>query len=258
MVVALTALTGLASGPADAGRIVLAVLAMFLSQLSIGWSNDYLDREHDAAHRPEKPLSSGAVPAALLPPLTAAALTASLAAGAFLGPEVLLLLIGGSACGFAYNLYLKRTRLSWAAYVVAFALLPPFVWAALDQFRGELWWLYPVGAPLALAAHVANTLPDIEGDREAGHGGLVARLGRARALRLLLLCLALPPTTILLSLLWLDYSAPLLLGALLAYGVLVAFAVGAYRSPRPGAARAGFRLVAPAAVVLAAGWLAAV
>jgi 4-hydroxybenzoate polyprenyltransferase len=258
MVVSLTVLLGVASGPADEGRLILASLAMLLSQLSIGWSNDYIDREHDALRQPEKPVPSGSVPAGLLPPITVAALVGSFAVGALLGAGVLILLIAGTASGFAYNLFLKRTPLSWTAYVVAFALLPPYVWAALDQFREELWWLYPPCAPLAVAAHVANTLPDVESDREAGHGGLVVRLGRQRALLLLFGSLALPPAAIMLTLLWLEYSAPLLGGALVAYGALVGLAAATYRTPGREAARRGFRLIAPAAVLLAVGWVAAV
>ncbi|HXH22116.1 MAG TPA: UbiA family prenyltransferase [Dehalococcoidia bacterium] len=258
IVLALTALVGIASGPADAYRLALATLAMLLSQLAIGWSNDYLDREYDRAHRPEKPVPAGLVPARVLPPLTAAALASAVAVGAALGPDVLGLLLAGTACGLGYNLALKRTPFSWAAYVLAFALLPAYVWAALDQFRGELWWLYVVGAPLALAAHIANTLPDLAEDASSGQGGLVARLGRRRAIALLFGCLALPPASTALTALWLEYAWRILLPALAGYAVFVSAAATAYRSVARRNASLAFRLIGVAAVLLASAWLAAV
>jgi len=260
MVVGLTLLVGLASanGSPDEGRLTLATVSMLLSQLSIGWSNDYLDRNRDALHQPEKPLPSGLVAPGLLLVLTPVAFAASASAAATLGVDVLALLIAGTACGFAYNLFLKDTPLSWTAYVAAFALLPPFVWTALNEYRGEFLWLYALGAPLAVAAHVANTLPDIEADAAAGGGGLVVRLGRFRALVLLFACLVAPAAIVALSLIWVEYTAPTLALSLLAYGALVIAAALAYRSEpfAAGAARA-FRIIGPAAILLVTGWLAA-
>ncbi len=163
----------------------------------------------------------------------------------------------GTACGFAYNIRLKDTRFSWLAYVAAFALLPPYVWAATDSFRSDFLWLYAIGAPLAVAAHIANTLPDVETDTAAGAGGLVAGLGRARSLGLLFACLAAPVAVIALTVPWLSYDAAALAVTLAVYATLVLAAAAAYRgSPRREAASHAFRLIAPAAVILAAGWLA--
>src|SRR5659263_205585 len=44
------------------GRGVLVTAAVFTGQLSIGWSNDYLDAERDrAVHRSDKSVAAGAV-----------------------------------------------------------------------------------------------------------------------------------------------------------------------------------------------------
>ncbi len=63
MVMTLTALIGLASsdGSPDLYRFVRVLLGMFYSQLAIGWSNDYLDRDSDAVYQPSKPIPSGLV-----------------------------------------------------------------------------------------------------------------------------------------------------------------------------------------------------
>jgi 1,4-dihydroxy-2-naphthoate octaprenyltransferase len=167
-------------------------------------------------------------------------------------------LLVGTACGFAYNLALKDSAWSWAPYVAAFAALPLFVWAATHSFRDEFLWLYAIGAPLAVAAHLANTLPDIAGDTAAGSRGVAVRLGRERALVALFACLVLSPLVVLLSLIWLDYDAVLLAAAVVAYLALLLTASAAYRqTPFERGAALGFRIIAPAAVILAAGWLAA-
>jgi 4-hydroxybenzoate polyprenyltransferase len=261
MVVSLTALMGFVSAGRDVDpwALLLAVLAMLLSQLAIGWSNDYLDRKTDALHQPDKPLARGLVEPRLLLGCSVLALTGSLAAGVALGAAALGLLVLGTGIGFSYNLWLKDTRFSWAPYVAAFAVLPPFVWAAVDAFAAEYWVLYPVGAPLVLGVHVANSLPDVEADRRAGRGGLIARLGRDGSLLLLGVCLLVPLVVIAISLAVLGYSGILLAASVGAYALLALSAGAVYLVRRDAAgADLGFRLVAPAAVFLAVGWLAAV
>jgi 4-hydroxybenzoate polyprenyltransferase len=169
-----------------------------------------------------------------------------------------LLLVGLSA-GLAYNAGLKDTRCSWLPYVVAFAVLLPYVWRSLDVYDEGFVWLYAVGAPLALAAHVANALPDVEGDAAAGARGVVVALGRRRALLLLTGLLAAPVAVVALTLLWVAYQGVLLAATIALYAGLLAVAGYLYsREPFGEQARAAYRVVVVAAVVLAGGWLAAV
>jgi 4-hydroxybenzoate polyprenyltransferase len=232
---------------------------MLLSQLAIGWTNDYLDRDKDRLAQPSKPVPSGQVPAGWLPVASVLALAGSFAAGATLGGEALLLLIAGTLCGLVYNVWLEETLLSWLPYVIALALLPAYVWVALDVYRDAFLWLYFVAWPLPIAAHVANTLPDIETDARAGRTGFVVRLGRQKALALLAASLLLPPLLLLLTLPWTDYEAPLLASTLAVYATLVVAAASSYRrEPFAAGARLGFRFVVMAAVIFATGWLAAV
>src|ERR1039458_7091647 len=61
---AVTALTAGLAALADLslGRAALVTAAVFTGQLSIGWSNDYLDADRDrAVHRGDKPVATGVV-----------------------------------------------------------------------------------------------------------------------------------------------------------------------------------------------------
>ena len=261
MVVALTALVGLASAGegVDWGRLVLATAAMLLSQLAIGWTNDYVDRESDARFQPEKPVARGEVDAKLLPPVALMALGCALAFGILLGTPALLFLALGTCAGLAYNVGLKGTRWSWAPFVLGFAMLPPFVWSATDSFRGELAWLYLVAPPLAFAAHVSNGLPDLEADRLGGRTTLSVRLGRSGSVRLVAACLLLTPLLAALTATAVSYAVATLAAAISVYSMLSAAALALLlKGPAKEGAAMAFRLVAGAGVVFTFGWLAAV
>jgi 4-hydroxybenzoate polyprenyltransferase len=259
MVVGLTLAIGLVSTRGlelDRWRFLLVGAAMLFSQLSIGWHNDYVDREVDRRHQPGKPVAGGRVRPRTLALLSPAALALSLLLAATLGWLPLLIFTLGSACGFAYNLGIKDTRLSPVPYLLAFALLPPYVWTGLDAWRAEFLGLYLVGAPLVLAVHVANTLPDVESDRAAGRMGIVARLGRGNSLALLALCLVASVAFALVFALVVSCSRPaLLVGVTATCAALAALAGLTYAA---GVDRRGFMLVALAAALFASGWLASV
>lgn len=261
LVVMLTGLIALVStdGEPQPTKLGLVLFAMLTSQLAIGWSNDYLDRETDAVLQPWKPLASGQIPERLVPPAVLAVLTTSFASGVLLGPMPLVLLIAGTACGLVYNFGVKDTRWSAVPFIVGLALLPPFVWSSLDVYRGGLLLLYAVGSPIALAVHIANGLPDLEADSRAGRKGLAVTLGPTRSRVVLGVCLLAPAAVVAASAPFVDYDAGALLATLLAYGALCAVAACFYL----GAATReryvwGFRLVALAGVMMATGWLAAV
>jgi 4-hydroxybenzoate polyprenyltransferase len=259
LVIVLTGLVAVASadGKPDATKLTLVLLAMLLSQLAIGWSNDYLDRETDALHQPWKPIPSGVVRATAMPPAIVAALVASLSCGFLLGAVPLGLLVAGTACGLVYNLWLKDTAFSGLPFVIALGLLPAFVWVSLDISRDEFLLLYIIGTPLALAAHVANGIPDIEADEAAGRRGLAASLGRSKALLLVFGCLS---ASMIAALAGPDHvwqAAEFWLALLAAVCLSVAARIAYARDSRSGDVW-GFRLVALAGIVLSTGWLAAV
>ena len=261
MVLLLTALVGVASagGAPDEGRLALVLAAMLCSQLAIGWSNDYLDRNVDAVHQPSKPVPARLVDAARMPWAIGLALLACAAMGAILGAVPLGLLVAGTCCGLAYNLGIKGTRYSALPFVLAFAVLPLFVWTALDVYRDEFLALYAIGLSLPVAVHVANVLPDLESDRAQGRRTVAVLLGRERAILLTMACQMAPLVMTVCSLAWISYDSAVLVPPLVVYGGLSLAALVQYRQPsgRKSDVRA-FRLLAIAAIIFAAGWLAAV
>lgn len=173
------------------GRLVVLALAILLGQLSIGWSNDWLDAARDReVARTDKPAARGDVPLALVRASAFVALVLSLAVTAFLGVGALIAHAVAIAGGWAYNLGLKSTAASFVPFAVSFGLLPAI--ATLGQAH-PAWpapWVLAAGALLGVAAHVTNVLPDLADDARTGIRGLPHRLG-ARASGLLAFgCLA--------------------------------------------------------------------
>ncbi|MEO7746332.1 MAG: UbiA family prenyltransferase [Actinomycetota bacterium] len=176
--VAVTAFTAALALTSGAGlRTLLICAAVLTGQLSIGWSNDYLDAGIDrAAGRRDKPVVRGSVSERGLRRAAVAAATLtvplSLANGLAAGAAAL----GTTACGLAYNLGLKRTLASAVPYAVAFALTPPlFVALALDQSpRAQV---VAAGGLLGLCAHFTNAVKDLDADALTGVRGLPQRLG---------------------------------------------------------------------------------
>jgi 4-hydroxybenzoate polyprenyltransferase len=169
----LCALAGLSPG-----RGTLVTAAVFTGQLSIGWSNDYLDAARDrAVNRRDKPVATGEVaPRAVgIATLVALLLTIllSLALGWPGGAAALVVV----ACGWLYNLGLKTTVLSWLPYAVAFGMLPAVATLSASPPRWPQVWALAAGALLGVAAHLANVLPDLEEDAATGVRGLPHRLG---------------------------------------------------------------------------------
>ncbi|MFI1186171.1 UbiA family prenyltransferase [Streptomyces californicus] len=161
-------------------RSALVTAAVLTGQLSVGWCNDAYDAGRDArAGRRGKPASDGTVrPGAVWAAAgTALALCVplSLACGALAGAAHL----AAVAVAWLYNLRLKATTLSWLPYVAGFGLLPAAVTLTLPDRPWPRWWTVAAGALLGLAAHLADTLPDIAADRAAGISGLPHRLGAA-------------------------------------------------------------------------------
>ncbi|MFD6139016.1 UbiA family prenyltransferase [Promicromonospora sp. NPDC060271] len=186
--------TGLAAALAAAlgsGPLTLALVtvAVGTGQLSVGWSNDWIDAERDTAvGRADKPVVAGLVTARILRGAAFAALAvcvvASLALGVVPGTAHLVA-VGGA---WAYNARLKATAWSWLPYALSFGLLAVFVVLAAPGPRVPAVWAVAAAALLGTGAHVANTLPDLEDDAATGVRGLPHRLGR-RASGVLAPCL---------------------------------------------------------------------
>ncbi|WP_409331029.1 UbiA family prenyltransferase [Trujillonella humicola] len=161
-----------------AGRVVLVCLAVLAGQVSIGWSNDWLDAERDrAVARADKPVVQGAVQPTVLRTAALVSVVLAVVMSLLLGPAPGLLLLALVASGWAYNAGLKRTALSVVPYVTGFGLLPAGVVAAAPGTPAAPWWLVAAGGALGAAAHLANVAPDLEEDLATGVRGLPHRIG---------------------------------------------------------------------------------
>lgn len=259
LVAATVALMGLAAAwPAPRGLRLLATGgAMLLVQFWVGVVNDLRDRDLDAATKPWKPLVSGRVRLA-----HARALAGALPAGAAalvvpLGAAPTLLLSGVALALSAYNAGLKRSRWSWLPYVAFFPLIPAYAWAAAGRPLADLALAYPIGALLGVGVHLANAVPDLEGDSAHGAGGAVQALGPTGALAASWLLLVTAQAAGLGTGLWLGFPrAPLFGGIGLSMALLATSVLVSAGRPGPNRLQANFGLVALSAMALGVGWVA--
>jgi 4-hydroxybenzoate polyprenyltransferase len=169
---------------AGTGTTVLIALAFGSGQLSIGWSNDWIDAARDTATgRTDKPVARGAVAATTVARAAAVAAALTVPLSLALGLAAGIAHLVAVAAAWSYNLGLKSTVWSWAPYALAFGLVPAVVVLALPGHPSPPVWLVGVGALLGTGAHLANVLPDLEDDRVTGvrAGGSSAGPGRSRA-----------------------------------------------------------------------------
>lgn len=162
----------------SAARMALVTAAVLTGQLSIGWSNDYLDAERDrAVDRTDKPIAAGTVPRSVAGVAAALAAVATVACSAALGWAGGSVAVATVLCGWMYNLGLKASALSWLPYALAFAGVPAIATLSAHPPRWPPGWAMAVGGLLGVAAHLANALPDLQEDIATGVRGLPHRLG---------------------------------------------------------------------------------
>ncbi|MEU4361183.1 UbiA family prenyltransferase [Promicromonospora sp. NPDC023987] len=176
--------TGLAAALSAAlgsgwGTVVLITVAVGSGQLSVGWSNDWIDAARDVAvGRTDKPVVAGLLTARTLRDAAVVALAVCVAASLALGFVAGVAHLVAVAGAWAYNARLKQTVWSWLPYALSFALLAVAVVLAAPGARVPAGWAVAAVALLGVGAHVANTLPDLEDDAATGVRGLPHRLGR--------------------------------------------------------------------------------
>jgi 4-hydroxybenzoate polyprenyltransferase len=220
--------------------LVMVAGTVLVGQLSIGWSNDWLDAQRDAAAgRVGKPTVAGAVSTHRVRAVALLALALSLPLSLLAGWDAALAHLLLVASGWAYNARLKASIWSPAPYLVGFAALPMYVSLAADA--SPRWWLSVSAGLLGVAAHFANAAPDIEDDLASGIRGAPQRIGARRSLSVSFALLASVSVLLLLHLpdgQWFVFAAtaaftPVVAGALLAWhrgasrGVFVAVMVAA-------------------------------
>ena len=178
----------------SAGRgagAVWVALAVLSGQLSVGWSNDYLDRDRDRlAGRADKPIVAGRVTARTVG-------SAAVAAGILCVPLSMMsgwragsIHLGAVAVAWAYNGWLQGTIASVVPYTLAFGVLPAFVTLGLPGHEWPPAWAACAAGLMGTGAHFVNTLPDLRGDVATGVRGLSHRVGPSVSLFLAALFLA--------------------------------------------------------------------
>lgn len=238
-------LLGVGSG-LDGPRVVLLGAAVFTGQLSIGWSNDWVDAARDrATGRADKPAAAGQVPVRAVAEAAVVALAATTVLSLLLGWLAGAALLLGVATGWAYNLGLKATIWSGATYLLAFAALPVGVYAASPEEPWPPWWVPVVSALLGFGAHFANVLPDLHADTKTGVRGLPHRLGPRNGV--IVMAASLAAASIVLGTAPAAASTPFTLTVVTAGTALAAATtVAAVRAPHSPAA---FRLTVAIAVL---------
>jgi 4-hydroxybenzoate polyprenyltransferase len=242
---AVTALaTALALSVGLGWRSLLVTAAFLTGQLSVGWSNDWIDAARDVrSQRPDKPVARGELPVEAVRTAALAALALSVPLSLALGLRAGLLHLAAVAAAWAYNARLKSTRLSWLPYAFAFGSVPSILTLALPEPVLAPVWASAAGALLGVGAHLTNVLPDLDDDLATGVRGLPHVLGLRRSS-------ALAAVLLLAAAALLAAGPPGRPGAAAVAALLLAGAVTAWglvRARRPGS-RDAFR----AAILVAA------
>ena len=170
-----------AGGREQPGVTALLGACMLLYQFSIGIANDLVDVDDDRTDKPWKPLAAATISRRRAFSAFLTCLMGGIAVTIRLGWQAWMIGVAGLACGLTYDIWLKRTPLSWVPFSIAFPLVPVWVSVALDSWDAILWWVFPLGFALGFAIHLANQAPDV-GAGETGLRGLPcsARLRSAR------------------------------------------------------------------------------
>lgn len=151
-------------------------------QVAIGALNDVVDAPLDAVAKPHKPVPAGLVERGAALAVAGGGAVVGLALSAISGPATLVVGAAGLALGWAYDLRLSRTWLSWLPLTLALPLLPVHAWlGTTGTVPAGLVPLGPVGVLAGAGLALANGIVDAERDAAGGRNAIVVTLGRRRA-----------------------------------------------------------------------------
>jgi len=231
--------------------------AMLGSQLAIGAVNELVDADLDTLAKPDKPIPAGLVTKRGARIITTIGILSMIAFSIRFSAEAFVLCALGTGAGVAYSLWFKRTIWSWIPYLVALPLIPIWVWTALSNVEPGMFAIFPIGAAAVIAVQIAQSLPDVEGDRRSNVRTLAVALGVHRARNL---CWGASLLAIVLAMLlapWLtDHPLRVWIAVVIAGGLVAVDAILWTGSARRGA-MAAFPCIATGAAVLGVGWTAA-
>jgi 4-hydroxybenzoate polyprenyltransferase len=236
--------------------LLLIVAAIVGSQATVGVVNDLRDRDLDAVAKPHKPLVAGRVSVRGAYVIGAAMLLVALVAGGALGVTSFFLVIAMTAAGLIYDLWLKRTAVSFLPYILGMPILPIWAWICVRPAPSRLWLTYPLGVLIGFGLHLANALPDAERDAAGGVRGVVQVVGARVALALCIgaFVVALVLAAVLTYETWRGGSLVLYVVAAV---LLTVAAVSASVRPTVGTLQRNWGILICCAIVIAAGWLRA-
>ncbi|HEV2072852.1 MAG TPA: UbiA family prenyltransferase [Thermomicrobiales bacterium] len=243
-----------AGGWPGAVNMVCLLGAMLGGQLAVGAVNELVDVELDRLSKPHKPIPAGLVSHRGARAIVLVGLLLMVAFSVRFSIEAFVLCALGNGTGIAYSIWFKRTVWSWIPYIVAVPLIPIWVWTALDDVPIRMLAIYPLAVPAVIALQLAQSMPDIGLDREAGVRTLAVELGSQWAPRVAWTCVLLPLAIAASAAAWVAerpewiWVSCLISGALLASNVVIW-----RRNPHQGVMSA-FPLIAAAVVVLGVGW----
>jgi 4-hydroxybenzoate polyprenyltransferase len=240
-----------AGGRIQAAMLFLILATLLFSQIAIAVFNDICDRKLDAVARPGR-----AFPRRLIRPTTAmwivtASALVSLVLSSRLGLESLFMVAIGTGFGLAYSLAFKRSIWSWMPFAVAFPLLPVWIIHTVDPRVSDPWTVFAIGIPVAVAIHIADSIPDVEADRRAASSGIAVRLGTGKSF---IVCRVLLVIGAAIGLFLSPLTPSPLVAVAGSTACLGGVLMSAWNKFRPPAAR---HVIAGAAILLGAGWVGA-
>ncbi len=177
--VAVTSITtALAISAGRGAGAVWVAAALLTGQLSVGWSNDWIDADRDrTTSRADKPAARGELAPGTVRAAAFAAASACVPLSLAMGLRAGVLHLLAVAVAWGYNLRLKSTIVSWLPFALAFGAIPSIVTLGLPGSPVAPAWATAAGALLGVGAHLANVLPDLADDAATGVRGLPHRLG---------------------------------------------------------------------------------
>ena len=153
-------------------------LAVLAGQLSVGWSNDWLDADRDrAGARSEKPVVSGLISETALRNSAFAALILCVPLSLLSGWRAALVHLVAVLGAWLYNAGVKSTWWSPLPYALAFSLLPVFVTLGLVHHPLPPWGIVLGAGAIGVGAHFINTVGDKDVDETNGIRGFPQHVG---------------------------------------------------------------------------------
>jgi 4-hydroxybenzoate polyprenyltransferase len=164
------------------GRLFVLTSSVAAIHGAIGSLNDYCDYELDASGKPSKPLVSGLLKRSFARSQAFVLGATGLWLSYVLGGSTVCFAIVVLLAGAWYDVWAKRTLVSWLPFAIFVPSLPLWALAASGRFERALLFAYPLGVLLSLGLNLTNTLPDLEADTAHGLHGLAHKMGVKRGI----------------------------------------------------------------------------